>query len=72
MTHSDTHLYTLSEAVELLRVSRGSVYRLIRSGQLEVVKIGGRTLVRDAELHRLIEAGRRRTTTAEPGADDLT
>jgi excisionase family DNA binding protein len=36
---------TVDEAAELLRVSRWSVYVLIRSNQLRTVKIGRRRLV---------------------------
>ncbi|PZS39681.1 MAG: helix-turn-helix domain-containing protein [Pseudonocardiales bacterium] len=38
-------LLTIDEAAAQLRVSRWSVYNLIRSGQLHTIKIGRRRLV---------------------------
>jgi excisionase family DNA binding protein len=38
-------VFTIDEAAEQLRVSRWSVYNLIRSGQLRTIKIGRRRLV---------------------------
>jgi len=38
-------LFTIDEAAARLRVSRWSVYNLIRSGQLQTIKIGRRRLV---------------------------
>jgi len=41
----DLTLFTIDEAAARLRVSRWSVYNLIRSGQLHTIKIGRRRLV---------------------------
>jgi excisionase family DNA binding protein len=41
----DITLFTIDEAATQLRVSRWSVYNLIRSGQLRTIKIGRRRLV---------------------------
>jgi excisionase family DNA binding protein len=41
----DVTLFTIDEAAAKLRVSRWSVYNLIRSGQLQTIKIGRRRLV---------------------------
>jgi excisionase family DNA binding protein len=41
----DVALYTVDEAAAWLRVSRWTVYNLIRSGQLQTIKIGRRRLV---------------------------
>jgi excisionase family DNA binding protein len=41
----DVTLFTIDEAAAELRVSRWSVYNLIRSGQLQTIKIGRRRLV---------------------------
>jgi excisionase family DNA binding protein len=41
----DITLFTIDEAATRLRVSRWSVYNLIRSGQLRTIKIGRRRLV---------------------------
>jgi excisionase family DNA binding protein len=41
----DITLFTIDEAAARLRVSRWSVYNLIRTGQLHTIKIGRRRLV---------------------------
>lgn len=43
-------LYRVDEAAEALRLSRSSIYELIRSGQLLTVKHGSRRLVPVAAL----------------------
>lgn len=48
-------LLTVQEAADWLRVSRWSVYNLIRSNQLHTVRIGRRRLVTRAALARCIE-----------------
>jgi excisionase family DNA binding protein len=37
--------YRVDEAAEALRVSRDSIYELIRSGRLRTIKVGKRRLV---------------------------
>lgn len=49
-------LFTVDEAAARLRVSRWSVYNLIRSGQLRTVKIGRRRLVPPAALDDCVES----------------
>ena len=49
------YLLTVQEAADRLRVSRWSVYNLIRSNQLCTVKIGRRRLVTPAALSKCIE-----------------
>ena len=49
------YLLTLQEAADRLRVSRWSVYNLIRANQLRTVKIGRRRLVSPAALTECIE-----------------
>ncbi|GAA2614393.1 helix-turn-helix domain-containing protein [Actinomadura fulvescens] len=48
-------LLTVDEAAERLRVSRWSLYNLIRSNQLRTVKIGRRRLVPVAALDECLE-----------------
>ncbi|RPF19817.1 helix-turn-helix domain-containing protein [Myceligenerans xiligouense] len=38
-------LYRVEEAAEALRISRDSIYELIRSGRLRTIKVGARRLV---------------------------
>lgn len=46
-----------AETAEALGVSRSTVYRMISSGQLLVVKVGRRTLVAKSALVALLQAG---------------
>ena len=49
-------LYTIKEAAELLRVSRAKIYMLIQAGKLIPVKLDKKTLFKESELNRFIEA----------------
>lgn len=49
-------LYRVDEAAEALRLSRSSIYELIRSGQLRTVKHGTRRLVPVEALGEFIDA----------------
>jgi excisionase family DNA binding protein len=49
------HLFTIQEAADRLRVSRWSVYNLIRARQLRTIKIGRRRLVTPAALAECID-----------------
>ncbi len=51
----DVTLFTIDEAAARLRVSRWTVYKLIRSNQLRTIKIGRRQLVPPAALNECIE-----------------
>lgn len=48
-------LLTVEEAADWLRVSRWSVYNLIRGGQLRTIKIGRRRLVTRVALAECVE-----------------
>lgn len=48
------YLFTIQEAADRLRVSKWSVYNLIRANQLRTVKIGRRRLVTPAALAECI------------------
>lgn len=45
----------VNDAARLLGVSRDTIYRLINSGKLKSVKLGGRRVVPIRELERLLE-----------------
>ena len=47
-------LYNVEEAAEALRLSRWTLYELIRSGRLRTVKQGHRRLVPVAALHEYV------------------
>jgi excisionase family DNA binding protein len=52
--------FTILEAADYLRISRALLYKLIHEGRVKTVKIGKRTIIRGAELERLLDqAGRR-------------
>ena len=50
-------LLTIQEACERLRISRATLYNLVKNGQLAFMKIGGKLLIRDYVIHRLIAHG---------------
>ena len=49
-------LLTVAETVEILRITRTTLYRHMRNGLLSPIKIGKRTLFREKDLERLIES----------------
>jgi excisionase family DNA binding protein len=50
-------LLTVREVCERLRISRATLYNLVKGGKLTFVKIGGKSLIRDDVVHRLIARG---------------
>jgi excisionase family DNA binding protein len=52
-------LLTVREACERLRISRTTLYNLVKQGKLTFVKIGGKSLIGDDVIHRLIARGSR-------------
>lgn len=57
-------LLTLDEVQRLLRLSQQTVWRLMKRGELPVVRIGGRVLVRREDLERFIEERRQPVVTS--------
>lgn len=49
-------LLTVSEAMDVLRVSRATLYRLFASGELQWIQIGAHRRVAVAEVERFIAA----------------
>lgn len=47
-------LYNISEVAELLSVSRGLLYSLIKSGQIKVLKIGRARRISVDEINRFL------------------
>ncbi len=47
--------YTVADAVSASGIGRTTLYGLMGSGQLPFVKLGNRTLIRRADLERLLE-----------------
>ena len=50
----ERRLYTISEAMEYLGVSRTTIYRWAQAGHLELLKVRGTTRIRGSELDRLV------------------
>ncbi|MGH7148749.1 MAG: helix-turn-helix domain-containing protein, partial [Nitrospiraceae bacterium] len=50
-------LLTVKEACVRLRISRATLYNLVRKGKIGFVKIGGKSLIREEDIDRLIAEG---------------
>lgn len=49
-------LLTVAEVASVMRVSRMTVYRLIRRGQLKAIRVGRNYRVREEDLRAYLEA----------------
>ena len=58
-------LNTLDMAARRLSVSRATFYRLVSAGELQVIKLGSRTMVAETELERFVA---RLQANSGPGA----
>jgi excisionase family DNA binding protein len=47
-------LFSVSEAAQHLRISRTTIFKLLREGKLAPTKIGTRTLISGAAIDRLL------------------
>ena len=57
-------LLTLNEAAELLQVSKRTLQRMIKLGQLPAFKVGGQWRLREMQLKQWVEF--RESSNAEP------
>ena len=48
-------LYTLPEIAEILKVSRKSIYRYIKSGKLKATKATGQWRIKQNDLNKLLK-----------------
>lgn len=48
-------LYTVKQASEYLKISRATLYKLIESGKLKPLKLGGRTIFNEDTLRDFVE-----------------
>lgn len=55
-------LLTIPEACERLRISRATLYSLVKKGELAFVKVGGKSLIQEDAIDRLIA----RSTAVQP------
>jgi excisionase family DNA binding protein len=53
---SVTRLLTVAEVASVMRVSRMTVYRLIRRAQLKAIRVGRNYRVRSADLDEYLES----------------
>ncbi len=47
-------VYTIAEVAEYLKISEGTVYKLMRTGKLPTIKILGNTRIKESELIKLL------------------
>jgi excisionase family DNA binding protein len=52
----EARFQTVSEVAQILRVSKMTVYRLIRQGDLPAVRIGRGFRIREDDVHRYLES----------------
>lgn len=65
-------LLTVKEACERLRVSRATLCTLVRKGELALVKIGGKSLITEMAINRLITQASRKPSTRPAGSREKT
>jgi excisionase family DNA binding protein len=46
--------WRVNDALRQLSVSRATLYKMANNGEIRLARIGGRTLVPDAEIRRLV------------------
>jgi excisionase family DNA binding protein len=46
--------WRVNDALRQLSVSRATLYKMAKDGEIRLARIGGRTLVPDAEIKRLV------------------
>jgi excisionase family DNA binding protein len=54
---ADRLAWPVKEGAHRLGIGRSTVYKLASEGKLRLIKVGGRTLVPDAEITRLVSGG---------------
>lgn len=47
--------WRVNDALRQLSVSRATLYKMAKSGEIRLARIGGRTLIPDSEIRRLLE-----------------
>jgi excisionase family DNA binding protein len=50
----EDRLLTASEVADLLRVSRMSIYRMIKQGEMSAFRVGRSYRLREADVHRYL------------------
>jgi excisionase family DNA binding protein len=57
IAETDSRAFHIKEAARYTRLSRATIYRLIKSGHLRSIKVGRRRLLLRADLEALLEEG---------------
>lgn len=68
---ANIRLLTLSEAARLLQVSTRTLHRMIRSGDLPALKVGGQWRVRETQLQQWVEHREASAVVARKRSGDL-
>jgi excisionase family DNA binding protein len=68
---ANIRLLTLSEAARLLQVSTRTLHRMIRSGDLPALKVGGQWRVRETQLQQWVEHRETSAVVARKRSGDL-
>jgi excisionase family DNA binding protein len=55
MPESETKLFTVAEVAEILKISKPTVYRLFKSGELEWHSVGEHRRVSQIQIDRYLE-----------------
>lgn len=58
-------LLTIPEACQRLRISRATLYKLVKRGTLPLVKVGGKSLILEEALLKLVGTTRAEVSDAE-------
>ena len=49
--------WRVNDALAQLGICRATLYKMVKNGELRLVKLAGRTLVPDSEIRRLVDGG---------------
>jgi excisionase family DNA binding protein len=55
-TAASKKIFSIAETADMLRVHPDTVSRWIKAGILKAVKVGGRVLIRLADIHAMLDA----------------
>jgi excisionase family DNA binding protein len=65
--HFDAPLFTVTTLCEYLAISRATLYRLIKRGEIEPVRIGSLTRFTENEVNRYITRQQKQARSSEAG-----
>ncbi|MGH3341417.1 MAG: helix-turn-helix domain-containing protein [Carbonactinosporaceae bacterium] len=63
--HTERAVYTVAEVAELLSLSLGSTYTLVRLGEIPALKLGGRWVIPKRRFHSWLDE------LPEPSPEDI-